>query len=150
MVRFSTSYIGSSAIARMHRSKSYRARNVTYSSDGGGGFCSFSSSTHRIAGAATLMFLTAANSTVQLAAADAIRGRVMGVYLLVFIGSGAVGGPLLGYIDQRLGLEPACSSPRQPSFSPWSVNASRARPACAFVGDLMRPTGLGSCHGKAA
>jgi MFS family permease len=54
-------------------------------------------------GAATLMFLTAANSTVQLAAADAIRGRVMGVYLLVFIGSGAVGGPILGYIDQHLG-----------------------------------------------
>jgi MFS family permease len=54
-------------------------------------------------GAATLMFLTAANSTVQLAAADAIRGRVMGVYLLVFIGSGAVGGPLLGYIDQHFG-----------------------------------------------
>jgi MFS family permease len=54
-------------------------------------------------GAATLMFLTAANSTVQLAAADAIRGRVMGVYLLVFIGSGAIGGPLLGYIDQHLG-----------------------------------------------
>jgi MFS family permease len=54
-------------------------------------------------GAATLMFLTAANSTVQLAAADAIRGRVMGLYLLVFIGSGAVGGPLLGYIDQHLG-----------------------------------------------
>jgi MFS family permease len=54
-------------------------------------------------GAATLMFLTAANSTVQLAAADAIRGRVMGVYLLVFIGSGAIGGPLLGYVDQHLG-----------------------------------------------
>jgi MFS family permease len=54
-------------------------------------------------GAATLMFLTAANSTVQLAAADAIRGRVMGVYLLVFIGSGAVGAPILGYIDQHLG-----------------------------------------------
>ena len=54
-------------------------------------------------GAATLMFLTAANSTVQLAAADAIRGRVMGVYLLVFIGSGAIGGPLLGYIDQHFG-----------------------------------------------
>jgi len=54
-------------------------------------------------GAATLMFLTAANATVQLAAADAIRGRVMGVYLLVFIGSGAIGGPLLGYIDQHFG-----------------------------------------------
>ena len=54
-------------------------------------------------GAATLLFLTAANSTVQLAADDSIRGRVMGVYLLVFIGSGALGGPLLGWFDEALG-----------------------------------------------
>ncbi|HYU67555.1 MAG TPA: hypothetical protein VEK09_12430, partial [Jatrophihabitantaceae bacterium] len=43
------------------------------------------------------------NSTVQLAADDSIRGRVMGVYLLVFIGSGALGGPLLGWFDENLG-----------------------------------------------
>ncbi len=54
-------------------------------------------------GAATLLFITSANSTVQLAADDALRGRVMGLYLLVFIGSGAIGGPLLGAIDQHLG-----------------------------------------------
>jgi MFS family permease len=54
-------------------------------------------------GAATLLLLTSANSSVQLAAHDSIRGRVMGVYLLVFIGSGALGGPLLGSIDQHLG-----------------------------------------------
>jgi MFS family permease len=54
-------------------------------------------------GAMTLLFLTSANSTVQLAAGDAIRGRVMGVYLLVFIGSGAFGGPLLGAVDQHFG-----------------------------------------------
>jgi MFS family permease len=54
-------------------------------------------------GAVTLLFLTAANSTVQLAADDSIRGRVMGVYLLVFIGSGALGGPLLGWFDENLG-----------------------------------------------
>ncbi len=54
-------------------------------------------------GAATLLLLTTANSMVQLAAHAAIRGRVMGVYLLVFIGSGAIGGPLLGSVDQHLG-----------------------------------------------
>lgn len=54
-------------------------------------------------GASTLLLVTSANSTVQLAAEDSIRGRVMGVYLLVFIGSGAVGGPMLGYVDQHLG-----------------------------------------------
>jgi MFS family permease len=54
-------------------------------------------------GTASLIFLTAANSSVQLAADDSIRGRVMGIYLLVFIGSGALGGPLLGAIDEHLG-----------------------------------------------
>jgi MFS family permease len=54
-------------------------------------------------GAATLLMLTSANSMVQLAADAEIRGRVMGLYLLVFIGSGALGGPLLGGVDQHLG-----------------------------------------------
>jgi MFS family permease len=54
-------------------------------------------------GASTLLLLTSANSTVQLAAHDAIRGRMMGLYLLVFIGSAAIGGPLLGVIDEHLG-----------------------------------------------
>ncbi len=53
-------------------------------------------------GATTLRFLTAANSTVQMAADDTIRGRVMGIYVLVFIGSGALGGPILGAIDEYL------------------------------------------------
>ena len=54
-------------------------------------------------GACTLLLLTGTNSTVQTAAPDAIRGRVMGVYLLVFIGGAALGGPLLGLVDQHLG-----------------------------------------------
>lgn len=54
-------------------------------------------------GAATLLLSTAANSSVQLASADGIRGRVMGLYLLVFTGSAAIGGPLVGLIDQHLG-----------------------------------------------
>jgi MFS family permease len=54
-------------------------------------------------GAATLLFVTSANSMVQLAAAESIRGRVMGVYLLVFFGGGALGGPIVGAIDQHLG-----------------------------------------------
>ncbi len=37
-------------------------------------------------GAASLTFLTAANTTVQLGSDPAIRGRVMSVYLLVLLG----------------------------------------------------------------
>jgi MFS family permease len=54
-------------------------------------------------GAATLLLVTSANSMVQLAADESIRGRVMGVYLLVFFGGGALGGPIVGAIDQHLG-----------------------------------------------
>jgi MFS family permease len=54
-------------------------------------------------GAGTTTVVTAANTAVQLAAADEIRGRVMGLYMLVFLGSGALGGPFIGGVDQLLG-----------------------------------------------
>ena len=54
-------------------------------------------------GAAVVLFSTSANTLVQLAATDVVRGRVLSVYLLVFLGSGALGGPLVGAIDQHLG-----------------------------------------------
>jgi MFS family permease len=54
-------------------------------------------------GASTLLLMTSANSAVQMASPDGIRGRVMGLYLLVFVGSAAIGGPLLGSADQHYG-----------------------------------------------
>lgn len=44
-----------------------------------------------------------ANSTVQLASGDAIRGRVMGMYLLAVFGAGTLGGPLVGWINEQYG-----------------------------------------------
>jgi len=52
---------------------------------------------------ATLMFLTAAQSMVQLTTPDGLRGRVSGIYNLVFIGGGAIGGPLVGFMAQTWG-----------------------------------------------
>jgi len=54
-------------------------------------------------GASTLLLSTSANSTVQLAAHDSIRGRIVGIYVLVYFGSMAIGGPLLGTIVQQYG-----------------------------------------------
>ncbi|TCO35554.1 putative MFS family arabinose efflux permease [Kribbella steppae] len=58
-------------------------------------------------GMATLMFLTAAQSMVQLTTPDGLRGRVSGIYNLVFIGGGAVGGPLVGFLAQNWGARSA-------------------------------------------
>jgi MFS family permease len=58
-------------------------------------------------GAANLSFLTSAQSLVQLAAVDHLRGRVVGLYMFVFIGSGAVGGPVVGWIAETFGARTA-------------------------------------------
>lgn len=56
-----------------------------------------------LVGAANLGFLTSAQSLVQLATADHLRGRIVGLYMLVFIGSGALGGPVVGLLAEHLG-----------------------------------------------
>ncbi len=54
-------------------------------------------------GGANLAFLTSAQSLVQVAAAEHLRGRVVGLYMLVFIGSGAIGGPVVGLLAEHFG-----------------------------------------------
>ncbi|MGD0982228.1 MAG: MFS transporter [Acidimicrobiales bacterium] len=54
-------------------------------------------------GLANITFSTAANSSVQLASAPEMRGRVMGVYMLVFAGGTPIGAPLIGWISQEFG-----------------------------------------------
>lgn len=54
-------------------------------------------------GAACLTFTTAANSSVQLGSDPAMRGRVMGLYMLVFAGGTPVGAPLVGWMAQTFG-----------------------------------------------
>jgi len=56
-----------------------------------------------LVGAANMGFLTSAQSLVQLTAPAQLRGRVVGLYMMAFIGSGAVGGPVVGFLDERFG-----------------------------------------------
>ncbi|GAA3219683.1 MFS transporter [Pseudonocardia petroleophila] len=54
-------------------------------------------------GFAALTFTTAANSAVQLSVEPAMRGRVMGLYILLFLGGTPVGAPLLGMLAESWG-----------------------------------------------
>lgn len=54
-------------------------------------------------GANTLLLQTSAISTVQLAAHDRMRGRIVSIYFFTYSTCIAVGGPLLGNIDQHFG-----------------------------------------------
>lgn len=50
-----------------------------------------------------LAFTTAANASVQLSVLPSMRGRVMGLYMLLFLGGTPLGAPLLGLLGQKLG-----------------------------------------------
>jgi MFS family permease len=54
-------------------------------------------------GVANLLFITAANSLVQMSSNISIRGRVMSLYVLVLLGGQALGGPLMGWIVENNG-----------------------------------------------
>ena len=54
-------------------------------------------------GIAVITFTTAANATLQLRTESAMRGRVMGLYVLVFLGGTPVGAPIVGAIAEAFG-----------------------------------------------
>ena len=54
-------------------------------------------------GFATLIFTTAANTSVQLSVDPTMRGRVMGLYMLLLLGGTPVGGPVLGVVAEHFG-----------------------------------------------
>jgi len=54
-------------------------------------------------GAAVLTFTTTANSLVQLGSSPEVRGRVMALYVLVFLGGTPIGAPVIGAVAQAAG-----------------------------------------------
>jgi len=56
-----------------------------------------------VCGISALTMLISANSYVQVNSDPAVRGRVMGIYLLVFMGGTPVGSLLIGYLTEALG-----------------------------------------------
>jgi MFS family permease len=51
-------------------------------------------------GAASIAFIATANATLQLRADPAMRGRVMALYAIAFLGTTPIGSPLVGWISQ--------------------------------------------------
>jgi MFS family permease len=53
-------------------------------------------------GAASIAFLALGNATLQLACSPEMRGRVMALWAMAFLGSTPVGGPLIGWIGEHV------------------------------------------------
>jgi len=56
-----------------------------------------------ICGISALTMLISANSYVQVNSDPAVRGRVMGIYLLIFMGGTPFGSLLIGYLTEAIG-----------------------------------------------
>jgi MFS family permease len=54
-------------------------------------------------GLASLTMMTAANSSIQMSTDPAMRGRVMSLYMIVFLGATPVGSPVVGWIGETFG-----------------------------------------------
>jgi MFS family permease len=79
-------------------------------------------------GAAAVTFAATINSTLQLAVSPEMRGRVMALYSVVFLGSTPIGGPLTGWLaqtyDPRIALLLAGASGL---FAAWAAQVSFKR-----------------------
>lgn len=61
-----------------------------------------------LVGVLSILFIALTNSTLQLTTEPAMRGRVMSLYAITFIGTTPIGGPIIGFISDhanpRIGL----------------------------------------------
>jgi MFS family permease len=56
-----------------------------------------------LVGAASVGFLAKGNSSLQLASSPGMRGRVMALWAVAFLGSTPIGGPIAGAVSERFG-----------------------------------------------
>ena len=59
-----------------------------------------------IMGATALLTLISANTYVQSNTTNALRGRVMGIYLMIFMGGTPIGSPMIGFVADAVGIRP--------------------------------------------
>ena len=90
-------------------------------------------------GATAISFMASANSTLQLRSDDQMRGRVMALYALVFLGSTPLGGPLTGWVSQiaspRLALAIGALITLAGGLAAWAYLREPAVPERAIVAE---------------
>ncbi len=78
-----------------------------------------------LTGAASVTFASGVNSTLQLAVEPAMRGRVMALYSVVFLGSTPIGGPLAGWLAEvagpRAGLALGATAAMTAAIVAWAL-----------------------------
>ena len=89
-----------------------------------------------VLGGAAVIFVSSVNSTIQLAVSAEMRGRVMALFSIVFLGSSPIGGPLAGWLaeayDPRVALVLAGISGLSAAWAARVISTRTARRALSY------------------
>jgi MFS family permease len=93
-------------------------------------------------GAVGIGFAIAGNSTLQLESSATMRGRVMALYSVILLGSTPIGGPIAGWVAERLGARAglAMGAVVAAAAGLWALVNLRTRgeePGSGFDGDQL-------------
>ena len=93
-------------------------------------------------GAAGVLFISTTNSLLQLNADDDMRGRVMALWAVVFLGSTPIGGPLTGLLVRGFGVRAAVAVGGVAALATAAGACSGVAPAAAADGRCDAPACL--------
>ena len=99
-------------------------------------------------GFASISFMIVGNTTLQLTSEPTMRGRVMSLYSVVFLGSTPIGAPIAGWIGQHLGprvglLAGGMVALLGSLITLWVVHRTRARDVPREVTGAVVPVPVG-------
>jgi MFS family permease len=80
-------------------------------------------------GITSIAFLTASTSIVQIEAAPEMRGRVLALQAMLFLGSTPIGGPIVGWISEQFGARYAIGVGAAAALAAGTWGLLRARRA---------------------
>jgi MFS family permease len=107
-------------------------------------------------GAASVTFAAGVNSALQLAVAPELRGRVMALYSVVFLGSTPIGGPISGWLSEAAGPRAglvmggiaalAAGLVARRAFARAAADGAPATPAAVAPGPAVAIAGAAPAH----
>ena len=96
-----------------------------------------------LCGMVAITTLTSANATMQLSTDEGMRGRVAGIYFMVFTGGSPIGSPLVGWVAEQFGTRWSMALGAASVLATALVLRARRRPATDAA-----PVVVGVSHGS--
>jgi MFS family permease len=97
-------------------------------------------------GVCSIAFLATANATVQIASDPSMRGRVMALYAIAFLGSTPIGAPLMGWVSDTTSPRVALVIGAAAAIAASAPLVRRARRAGAALSERSGATGAGGAE----